>query len=87
MIMKKDVSQKVKYFRLRSELSQMDLELEINASPGSICRLESGKVNPTKETLFSIAKALKLTDVETAYLFGIIEREEVFILESRLKFA
>jgi len=36
--------------RLNAELSQMDLELAIGAAFGSISRLESGKVNPTKET-------------------------------------
>ncbi len=67
------IGQKVKYFRLKNELSQFELELDINASPGAICRLEGNRVNPTKETLFAIAKALKLSEHETAYLFGIID--------------
>ncbi|MEO6728615.1 MAG: helix-turn-helix transcriptional regulator [Candidatus Dojkabacteria bacterium] len=75
------IGQKVKIFRYRSGMSQFDLELEINASSGVICRLESDRVNPTKETLFAISKALKLTEVETAYLFGIIEKENINIIE------
>lgn len=63
---------KVKLFRTRSGFSQLELEIIIGASSGSICRIESGKVNPTKETLFAIARALNLNNTETAYLFGII---------------
>ncbi len=80
------LGQKVKYFRLKSGLSQLELELEIDASPGSICRLEADKVNPTKETLFSISKALNLTYAETAYLFGIIEKENLDFLKVKLSF-
>lgn len=76
------IGQKVKYFRLKNGLSQFDLELEINASPGVICRLEGGKVNPTKETLFAISKALNLSDSETAYLFGIIEKSEIMLFNA-----
>lgn len=62
----------------------MDLELKIEASPGSICRIEYGKVNPTKETLFAIAKALELSETETAYLFGIIEEVLEFSIPNNL---
>ncbi len=61
---------RLKYFRIRSGLSQMDLELEINAAFGSISRFESGKVNPTKETILKISKVLKLSDRELDYLIG-----------------
>ena len=61
---------RLKYFRKRTQLSQMELELEINAAFGSISRIEAGKVNPTKETILRISKVLKLTDRELDYLIG-----------------
>lgn len=79
------IGQKVKYFRLKNKLSQFELELDINASPGAICRLEGNRVNPTKETLFSIAKALRLTESEIAYLFGIIDLNQEIEQETALK--
>lgn len=48
----------------------MDIELGICASFGSISRIESGKVNPTKETIEKIATILSLTDRELDYLVG-----------------
>lgn len=65
------LGQKIRRFRKRAALSQLSLELVIEASPGSLSRIESGKVNPTKETIVDIAKALKLETREIASLFGI----------------
>lgn len=73
---KTNLGQRIKYFRKRSKLSQMELELRINAAFGSVSRMENGITNPTKETLFSIAEALELSAVETATLFGINISEE-----------
>lgn len=67
------LGEKIKFFRTRLKVSQFSLEIIIGASAGSICRIESGKVNPTKETLFEIAKALNLNQEEITYLFGISE--------------
>jgi len=52
-------------------MSQFDLENEIGASAGVISRIESGKVNPTKETIREIAKTLKLNNRELDYLIGV----------------
>lgn len=68
---KLSIGQKVKKFRIRAGVSQMDLELAIGAASGSISRIEVEKVNPTKETLLSIAQVLHLTSTETSYLLGI----------------
>ncbi len=65
------VGQKIRRFRKRAGLSQLSLELAIEASPGSLSRIESGKVNPRKETIVDIATALKLETKEIASLFGI----------------
>ncbi|MFS8130694.1 MAG: helix-turn-helix domain-containing protein [Candidatus Dojkabacteria bacterium] len=78
------IGQKIRKFRFKAGLTQLDLELEIDASSGSISRIESGNVNPTKETLFSISKALKLNEIETAYLFGIIDVNEHTWMKSEL---
>lgn len=64
------IGQKVKKFRLRAGMSQLDLELSINSSPGSISRVEGDKVNPTKETILAVAEVLKLNYKETDYLIG-----------------
>jgi transcriptional regulator with XRE-family HTH domain len=61
----------IKHFRQRAKLTQIELELRINASFGSISRIENGVTNPTKETLLLIAMALGLNSIETATLFGI----------------
>lgn len=65
------IGNKIRYFRRKAGITQFELELRINASYGSISRMENGLTNPTKETLFAIASALDLTPFETAQLFGI----------------
>lgn len=70
------VGKKVKTFRLRSGMSQLDLELEIGASSGSICRIERGITNPTKETLVKISNALSLSLTEKIGLFGFGKKNE-----------
>lgn len=62
---------KIKSFRKRAGYSQLDLEMEIGSSAGTISRIENGQVNPTKETLLNIASTLKLEATETAQLFNI----------------
>ncbi len=69
--MNSTVGQKIKNFRKRASKSQFELELDIDASPGSISRIESGEVNPTKETLMKITEALALTGIESSSLFGV----------------
>ncbi|MFS8131461.1 MAG: helix-turn-helix domain-containing protein [Candidatus Dojkabacteria bacterium] len=65
------LGQKIRNFRIRSGKSQMELELEIGASAGSLSRIENGEVNPTKETLLRIVDGLKLVSFEAGTLFGI----------------
>lgn len=64
------LGQKIKFFRKRAKVSQFELEGKIGASAGSLSRIESGEVNPTKETLEKIKKALNLTYIETLFLDG-----------------
>lgn len=65
------LGQRIRYFRKRSGLSQLELETQIGTSAGSISRIENGEVNPTKETLTKIAEILKLLPREIEYLMGI----------------
>jgi len=69
--MNSTVGQKIKNFRKRAGKSQFELELDIEASPGSISRIESGEVNPTKETLTKIAEVLKLTTQDAGTLYNL----------------
>ncbi len=62
--------EKVRYFRERLKEAQLDIELAINAAPGTLSRIENGQTNPTKETLLKIVKYLKLNKYETSYLLG-----------------
>ncbi|MFQ5493150.1 MAG: helix-turn-helix domain-containing protein [Candidatus Dojkabacteria bacterium] len=65
------VGTKIRKFRTRAGMSQLDLELEIGTSSGSISRIESGSTNPTKETILKIASVFNLGQTDTAALFGI----------------
>lgn len=65
----KTLGEKIEYYRKRSKRSQMDLEIEIEASAGSLSRIENNQVNPTKETILRICKALNLTSLESANLY------------------
>jgi len=69
--MDKALGIKIKKFRELRDLSQFQLELQIGASAGSLSRIENGQVNPTKETIFEIAKALNLDDDEVVSLYSL----------------
>ncbi len=62
------LGEKIHNYRKRAGLSQMQLETAIGAANGSVSRIESGQVNPTKETLMQISGALKLPPTERYYL-------------------
>src|SRR5258708_7515644 len=65
------LGQKIKQFRIQKGLSQFELELEISTSYGRISKIESGKINPDKETIVAISNVLRLETSEIASLFGI----------------
>lgn len=65
------IGQKIREYRSRAGISQLELETLLEDAPGSLSRIESGKTNPTKETIIDIAKALNLNTIEIASLFGI----------------
>lgn len=61
----------LKILRQKHKISQMQLELQANLCLGTISRIENEKINPTKETLIRIAKALDLNADEILMLFGV----------------
>ena len=68
---KTTLGQKIRKYRLRSGKSQLELELETGLSTGTMSRIESDSINPTKETLGKISLNLGLNSFETASLFDI----------------
>lgn len=69
------IGDKIRFFRKRSGVSQFDLETAIEASPGSLSRIENGSTNPTKETLHKIIKHLHLNLREQNYLSELYSEE------------
>lgn len=63
----------LRQLRRSRRISQFKLEMAANLQFGTICRIERGKVNPTKETLIKIAIVLQLNSYEVLQLFGLID--------------
>lgn len=68
-----NLGNRIKFFRKRAKISQFKLEELIGASAGSLSRIESGEVNPTKETLEKIVLALNLNRREENYIGGPVQ--------------
>lgn len=68
--MELDIGRRLRFFRKRVGISQLDLETEIDGSPGMISRIEGNFVNPTKETILKIADVLNLNGAELDYIIG-----------------
>ena len=67
---KNTLGAKIRFFRKRAGMSQMDLEMGINGAAGMLSRIESGQVNPSKETVLEVSKALKLNKREIDCMVG-----------------
>jgi len=68
---KTTTGQKIKFFRERNELTQLQLAQESGIDLSTIARIENDTQNPDKETISLIATALFLNAKETAYLFDV----------------
>ncbi|MCA9385765.1 helix-turn-helix transcriptional regulator [Candidatus Dojkabacteria bacterium] len=79
------IGDKIKAYRMQKGFSQFKLETEINASAGSISRMESGKVNPSKETLIKIIEVLNLKTHEVISLFELDQNYLSQILQTSKK--
>ncbi|MBN1332046.1 helix-turn-helix domain-containing protein [Candidatus Dojkabacteria bacterium] len=90
MIDAKTLGRRIKYFRKRAGMSQMELELAMNASAGMISRIESGKVNPSKESVRKVAEILNMNPNELDYLIGVTAvpstKEEIEEVYQQLKY-
>jgi transcriptional regulator with XRE-family HTH domain len=69
------IGQKIRNFRKRAGLSQLQLETQIGMSPGGLSRIENGEVSPMKETIVKIIEILDLNAVESAALFDLDQDE------------
>ncbi len=81
------LGEKIKSLRKRAGISQFQLELEISLAQGSLSRIESGEVNPTKETLLKIIEELELNTYDAASLFDIdvqTELEKISKISSKI---
>lgn len=65
------IGDRVKFYRLRLEMSQLEVESKAGLSTGTISRIESNQISPSKETLFKIGLALNMEAKEIAYIFGL----------------
>ncbi len=65
-----NLSKRLRYFRQTKGISQMDLEITTDLAFGSVSRFESGKTNPTKESIYKISEILNLSNSELDYLVG-----------------
>lgn len=64
------IGNKIRVFRKLNGMSQLDLELAINTSTGTISRIENNETNPSKETILRISKVLKINSLGLDYLIG-----------------
>jgi len=62
------LGQKIRYFRNRMNLSQMDLGVSTGLSFGTISRIKNGTINPNKETIEKILDSLHISLIERSYV-------------------
>jgi transcriptional regulator with XRE-family HTH domain len=65
------VGERIRFYRKRAELSQVQLEILAGIATGTITRIERNAIDPTKETIAKIGVALSLDTREMAYLYEI----------------
>jgi len=80
---------KIRVFRKLKGFSQLELELAVGLSTGTISRIENNDINPPKETILKISKVLKLNGLELEYLIGYLaepaSKEEIEDIRQSLK--
>jgi transcriptional regulator with XRE-family HTH domain len=76
------LGERLKSFRKRANLSQLELELRIGAASGSLSKIERGETNPTKETLIKIIEVLDIKPKDAARLFDINVEQDIANLVS-----
>ena len=69
------LGEKLRNYRKRAGISQLELEIKIDSSTVTISRIENGEVNPTKETLLKIVDALDIKYYEASDIFNLDTNE------------
>lgn len=64
------VGQKLRVFRKLNKMSQLDAEIAGDISHGGLSRIETGSVNPSRETIYNLCKVYNLDLVRIEYLIG-----------------
>lgn len=72
----KKIGQNIKRIRLEKGIKQIDLATQINIEDSALRRIESGRTNPTVNTLYIIAEALGI-DVVDLFDFTHLESPNV----------
>lgn len=70
-----NLGERIKFLRTSRELSQAELAKDAKVSQPTIAQIESGKKDPSVQTLVSIARVL---DVEVAALFA---ANDIFVFD------
>ncbi len=70
-LMNQNIGQKIKTYRVRKGMTQLELENKLNLANGSLTKIESGKVMPGRETIVKIIDTLNLSPHESAMLLGL----------------
>ena len=65
------ISELLKEARREANMTQEELANKIVTKKSCISRIENGRLNPTKETLFKIIKALELSRDDAIKIFGL----------------
>lgn len=80
---------RLKYFRNRCGLSQLEAEVLTGLSAGVISRIENNIINPTKESVLKIAEVFKLNEEEIDYLIGKTQnpasKEEIILAKNSIQ--
>lgn len=76
--LKFQIGKLIQVYRLRRELSQFQLGLELNISKDHVGRIERGLTNPTIENILKLSNFL---DIDILFLFTKLDAKEIQKIE------
>ncbi|MFZ4929124.1 helix-turn-helix domain-containing protein [Chryseobacterium sp. Mn2064] len=76
--LKFQIGKLIQVYRLRRELSQFQLGLELNISKDHVGRIERGLTNPTIENIVKLSNFL---DIDILFLFTKLDAKEIQKIE------
>ncbi|RKE81620.1 helix-turn-helix domain-containing protein [Chryseobacterium sp. AG363] len=80
--LKFQIGKLIQVYRLRRELSQFQLGLELNISKDHVGRIERGLTNPTIENIVKLSNFL---EIDILYLFSKLNEKELQSLELEIQ--